>query len=96
MLEKYLNLNMVMLFIIGDVLNVVLVAEVPIGDSRAKCLIDGLNAIQLKWSMQDPTTIHSGFIYTSDSLGQQTLVFNKASYNTLRQSHQIGCRESAS
>ena len=85
-----------MYYIIGDVLNVVLVTEVPIGDSRAKCLIDGLNAIQLKWSNQDPTTVHNGFIYTSDSLGQQTLVFNKTSYNTLRQSHQIGCRESAS
>ena len=59
--------------------------ETPIGDPKAKCLIDGLNAIQLKWSNMDPTTISSGFQYDKIK-----------SYQTLRQHHQIGCRESAS
>ena len=59
--------------------------EVPIPEKGAKCLIDGLHAIQIKWSILDPSTIHSGFH-----------VSNLRNYNSLRENHQIGCRESAS
>jgi hypothetical protein len=56
-----------------------------VGDPKAKCLIDGLNAINLKWTNMDPTTISSGFQYDKVK-----------TYSQLREHHQIGCRESAS
>ena len=67
----------------------------PILDKRAKCLIDGLAAIQLKWNPNEPTTVHSGFISISSGFGS-TMVLNKANYNLLRENHQIGCRDSTS
>ena len=59
--------------------------EVPIPEKQAKCFIDGLHAVQIKWSILDPSTLHSGFH-----------VANIKNYNELRGHHQIGCRESAS
>ena len=52
--------------------------EIPIPVPEAKCLIDGLAAIQLKWSILDPTTIHSGYH-----------VANIKNYNDAREAHQV-------
>lgn len=52
--------------------------EIPIPVPEAKCLIDGLSAIQLKWSILDPSTIHSGYH-----------VANIRNYNDAREAHQV-------
>lgn len=56
--------------------------EIPIPQQPAKCFIDGLHAINLKWSILDPTVIHTGYH-----------VANINVYNGLREHHQVGCRD---
>ena len=59
--------------------------------------MDGLNAIRIKWSNQEPSIIHSGYLsVASTETSGTSFVFNKANYNQLREQHQIGCREAAS
>ena len=56
---------------------------------NSKSLIDGLSAIQLKWgASQEPGTIHSGYLSIAGD-ASNSLVFNKANYNQLREVHQV-------
>ncbi len=58
------------------------ILEIPIPNAKAKCFIDGLNAIKWKWSILDSTTIHTGYA-----------IANTNQYNALREHIQNGCKE---
>lgn len=62
--------------------NDICLGKVPIPSPPAKCLIDGLHAINWKWSILDPKTVHTGY-HTA----------NFREYNNLREHHQVGCRD---
>lgn len=62
--------------------NDICLGKIPIPDSKAKCFIDGLNAIKMKWSILDPTVIHTGFATA-----------NINEYNNIREEVQVGCKE---
>lgn len=64
------------------VCNDICLGKLPIPHPGAKCLVDGLHAINWKWSILHPTEVSTNY-----HLG------NTVGYNALREHHQVGCRE---
>jgi hypothetical protein len=65
--------------------NDICLGKIPIPQKQAKCFVDGLHAINWKWSILDPTTCHTGFATA-----------NTRAFNDLRDHHQVGCKENKS
>lgn len=62
--------------------NSVCLGKTPIPIEPAKCLVSGLNAIGLKWSILHPGLVHDG-----------SHLANLTAYKELKEHHQIGCKD---
>ena len=52
----------------------------PVADKKADCFVNGLQAIEWKYSSFNPAVVHDG-----------TAVNNFGDYNKMKQGTQIGC-----